>query len=214
MNDETTVEIRRYPNRRLYDRSRRQYVTLQDIETLVLEGTNVEVRDSRTGEDLTRQVLTQILMERHPQKMDLFPVGMLHSILRANDMAVDLWRGYMRQALAAMESLQKVAAPFALPLGWMSAFFPTFAQGTTPSAPARVPTSTHAANLTPETITLRIEELAGRIEQLEASAGADDASAPDDRLPIDQLEHRIEQLESGSAAPSRKPRKRTKGGAA
>jgi polyhydroxyalkanoate synthesis repressor PhaR len=206
MNDETTVEIRRYPNRRFYDRSRRQYVTLQDIETLVLEGTNVEVRDSKTGEDLTRQVLAQILMERHPQKMDMFPVAMLHSILRANDLAVELWRGYMRQSLAAMQSLQHVATPFASPLSWMSAFFPPLAQG--------VATSAAGPEVTRESVTQRLEQLAGRIDRLEAGAGGTTGLAPADAEPIQRLEQRVEQLESPPAAPSRKPRNKTRDGVA
>src|SRR5215210_7820633 len=87
------IAIRRYPNRRFYDRSRRRYVTLQEIEDLVLGGQTVEVRDSRTGEDLTRQILAQILLERHPEKMAMFPVAMLHSTLQANDLASEFWRG-------------------------------------------------------------------------------------------------------------------------
>ena len=119
-----TIQIRRYPNRRLYDRSRRQYVTLGDIEELVRTGHDVEVRDSKTDEDLTRQILTQILLERHPDKMKMFPVAMLHGILRANDLAVEFLRSYLRQSLAAMESLQRAGPPFVSPLDWMSTFFP------------------------------------------------------------------------------------------
>ncbi|MFO0907999.1 MAG: polyhydroxyalkanoate synthesis regulator DNA-binding domain-containing protein [Isosphaeraceae bacterium] len=177
MSDETTVEIRRYPNRRLYDRSRRQYVTLQDIEAMVLAGTNVEVRDSRTGEDLTRQVLTQIMMERHPQKMDMFPVAMLHNMLRANDLAVEMWRGYLRQSVAAVDAWQTSASPFAAPLNWMSAMFPTMTAPFMPGAPgspgaaasATPPTSSAAP--TPPTldphIAERLDALADRIERLE-----------------------------------------------
>jgi polyhydroxyalkanoate synthesis repressor PhaR len=92
MSDDTIYEIRGYPNRRFYDRSRKRYLTLGEIEALVLEGKTGEVHDSRTGEDITRQILTQILMQRQPEKMDVFPVAMLHSVLRANDLAMNLWR--------------------------------------------------------------------------------------------------------------------------
>lgn len=189
MSAENTVEIRRYPNRRLYDRSRRQYVTLQDVETMVMEGTNVEVRDSRTGEDLTRQLLTQILMERHPRKMDLFPVGMLHNILRANEMAGELWRGYLRQTLAAMEHLQKAANPFATPMSWVSAFFPGFG----PSQPASSPVQGPSESADP--IAQRLDDLASRIDRLEADAGGP-AHGPADGESVDQLERRVRQLEA------------------
>ena len=86
------VSIKRYPNRRLYDRQARRYITLQDLEDLVLGGKKIEVRDSRTGDDLTRSILTQILLERHPEKMEMFPVAMLHGILQANDLVLDFLR--------------------------------------------------------------------------------------------------------------------------
>jgi polyhydroxyalkanoate synthesis repressor PhaR len=214
MNAETTVEIRRYPNRRLYDRGRRQYVTLQDIETLVLEGTNVVVRDSRTGEDLTRQVLTQILMERHPQKMDLFPVAMLHSILRANALALELWRGYMTQALAAMDSLKKAATPFASPLGWMSAFFPTFSPPT-PVAPEPAPVPDPGPDAEAEVATVSLEGLVARLERLEAAAEIGSPSRTRGTS-LDGIGERLGRLEAGPARPATKPRPRfrAKGGAA
>ena len=155
---EPKVEIRRYPNRRLYDRSRRQYVTLKDIEDLVLEGKTVEVRDSRTGDDMTRQILTQILMDRHPNKMDMFPTAMLHSVIRANDLAMDLWRGYLRQSLAAMEAWQRAATPFSAPVDWVSAFFP----GVGPAAPRGGGGGD---------VVERVEELARRIARLESQGG-------------------------------------------
>jgi polyhydroxyalkanoate synthesis repressor PhaR len=56
----------RYPNRRFYDRTRHCYITLGDMEQLIQEGQAIDVRDSRSDEDLTRQILTLILLERHP----------------------------------------------------------------------------------------------------------------------------------------------------
>mgnify|MGYP002381829931 CR=1 FL=1 len=118
------ILIRRYPNRRFYDRSRRRYVTLGDIEQLVHGGQTIEVQDSRTGEDITRQVLTQILLERHPDKMDFFPTALLHGLLRANDLATDFWRTYLRQALQTLEGFQRNVTPMATPMTWISSLFP------------------------------------------------------------------------------------------
>lgn len=189
--DESTVQIRRYPNRRLYDRSRRQYVSLQDIEEHVLAGRTVEVVDSRSGEDLTRPILTQILAERHPQKMEIFPVAMLHSIIRANGIAAELWRGYLRQSLAAIEAWQKAALPFASPMDWMVPLLSAF----TPVAPGL--DATHR----------RIEELSDRVRQLEAAAGrAPSRPSSDDAL--ETLERRLDRLEGQGDArkPGRAPR--------
>lgn len=191
---ESTVQIRRYPNRRLYDRSRGQYVTLKDIEDLVLEGKTVEVSDSRTGEDMTRQILTQILMDRYPQKMEMFPVAMLHSILRANDFALDLWRGYLRQSLAAMETWQKAAVPFTTPVDWVSAFFPTMAPTAAQTQP---PTPTVSPAPPPEPpgdpLAARLDELSRRLERLESGERRPPVASTD--TPLDRLEERLHDLE-------------------
>src|SRR5262249_47652548 len=82
----TTKEVMviRYPNRMLYDRSRGRYVTLHDIEDTVRRGSTVIIRDSRTGTDLTRSLLTQIILERHPERMELLPITLLHLIIRTD----------------------------------------------------------------------------------------------------------------------------------
>src|SRR4029079_10323557 len=94
------VPIKRYPNRRFYDRKSSRYVTLQDIEELVRGGQTIEVRDSRNDEDLTRVVLTQILLERQPERMDLFPIPMLHIMLRANELSLEVLRVFMKLSMA------------------------------------------------------------------------------------------------------------------
>jgi polyhydroxyalkanoate synthesis repressor PhaR len=189
--DESTVQIRRYPNRRLYDRSQRQYVTLQAIESYVLAGRKIEVLDTRSGEDVTRQILTHLLAERHPRKMEMFPVAMLHSILQANDIAVELWRSYLRHSLAAIEAWQKAAIPFASPLDWMSSFLPSLA-----------PTA-HGSDATDR----RIEDLYDRVRRLEASAGHS-SSRPKANDPLDVLEERLKRLEeqNNNGKPGRAPR--------
>ncbi|MCA9072692.1 MAG: polyhydroxyalkanoate synthesis regulator DNA-binding domain-containing protein, partial [Planctomycetaceae bacterium] len=72
------IQIKRYPNRRYYARNTSQYVSLKDIEEMVQSGATVEIVDTQTGDDITRTVLTQIIMERQPEKMALFPSDMLH----------------------------------------------------------------------------------------------------------------------------------------
>jgi polyhydroxyalkanoate synthesis repressor PhaR len=120
------VTIIRYPNRRLYDRSRGRYVTLRDIEDTVRHGRSVIVRDSKTGADLTRLLLTQIILERHPERMELFPLSLLHLILRTDGVMFAFLRDSVRQALHYVEMLQR-AAPFhpLLPTQeWLRPFLP------------------------------------------------------------------------------------------
>ena len=56
--------LRKYTNRRLYDTSRSCYVTLEDVKQLVLNGETFQVQDSKTGQDLTRNILLQIIAEQ------------------------------------------------------------------------------------------------------------------------------------------------------
>src|SRR5689334_99411 len=101
------VLITRYPNRRLYDRSRGRYVTLPEIAELVRQGRTVIVGDSKTGEDLTRPVLTQIILDQYPERMDLLPVSMLNAMIRANEAALAFLRDYLQQSLTYLEWLQR-----------------------------------------------------------------------------------------------------------
>lgn len=56
--------LRKYTNRRLYDTSRSCYVTLEDVKQLVMNGETFQVQDSKTGQDLTRNILLQIISEQ------------------------------------------------------------------------------------------------------------------------------------------------------
>lgn len=118
------IQIKRYPNRRFYARHTSRYVSLAEIEEMIQQGHTVEIRDSQTGEDLTRSVLTQIIMEQHPDKMKLFPVDMLHLILRSNDLMSDFLRDYFRQSLTYLDYLQKHSSATALvpPTNWFQAW--------------------------------------------------------------------------------------------
>ena len=75
--DEPTV-IKKYANRRLYDTGRSSYVTLEDLCEMVKEGHDFVVYDAKSGEDLTRQVLTQIIVDQESSGgQNLLPVGFL-----------------------------------------------------------------------------------------------------------------------------------------
>jgi len=175
------IQIRRYPNRRFYDRSRSSYITLDDIEELVLQGRTIVIEDSRTGEDLTRRILTQILLERHPEKIELFPAALLQSLLRANDLAMDLWGAYLRQALQVVEGLQRPMAPMNLATPWLSTFLPGWLN----------PPAADASN----DVAARLAALEERIARLEAGGPPATAARPDGPNALDRLEQRLRDLE-------------------
>ncbi len=76
------VIIKKYANRRLYNTQTSSYVTLDHLAQMVKEGTEFEVRDARTGEDITRSVLTQIIFEEEAKGQNLLPIQFLRRLIR------------------------------------------------------------------------------------------------------------------------------------
>ena len=74
--------IKKYPNRRLYDTEISSYVTLEDVRQLIIEGEGFEVRDARSGKDLTRAVLLQILAEHEDIGQPIFSTQLLTTVIR------------------------------------------------------------------------------------------------------------------------------------
>src|SRR5204863_7464962 len=71
------LEIKKYPNRRYYDSTHSRHLTLDEIRSLVQDGYDIRVTDSKTSTDITQQVLTQIILALETQKLDSFPVPLL-----------------------------------------------------------------------------------------------------------------------------------------
>ena len=76
------VVIKKYANRRLYNTQTSSYVTLDHLCEMVKAGTEFEVRDARTGEDITRSVLTQIIFEEEAKGQSLLPIKFLRQLIR------------------------------------------------------------------------------------------------------------------------------------
>lgn len=74
--------IKKYPNRRLYDTATSSYITLTDVKALVLEQVSFKVVDAKTGEDLTRSILLQIILEEETAGAPMFSSDMLAQIIR------------------------------------------------------------------------------------------------------------------------------------
>jgi polyhydroxyalkanoate synthesis repressor PhaR len=74
--------LKKYPNRRLYDTQLSSYITLADVKAMVLSAESVEVRDAKTGEDLTRSILLQIILEEESGGVPMFSAPMLAQIIR------------------------------------------------------------------------------------------------------------------------------------
>lgn len=74
--------IKKYPNRRLYDTEISSYITLEEVRQLVVDGEVFEVRDAKTGDDLTRSVLLQIISDHEERGQPMFTAQLLSQIIR------------------------------------------------------------------------------------------------------------------------------------
>jgi len=74
--------IKKYPNRRLYDTDRSKYITVSDVRSMVLSGVRFKVIDSNTKENITRQILMQIIIEEEAAGKPLFSADMLSQLIR------------------------------------------------------------------------------------------------------------------------------------
>ena len=79
--DEAPVRIRKYANRRLYNTDSSSYVTLADLAQLVRDGVDFIVEDAKSGEDLTRAILAQIIVDEEQNGANLLPVSLLRRII-------------------------------------------------------------------------------------------------------------------------------------
>ena len=79
---QSAVVIKKYANRRLYNTSTSTYVTLDDLSVMVKGGTDFLVYDAKTGEDITRSVLTQIIFEEENKGTNLLPINVLRQLIR------------------------------------------------------------------------------------------------------------------------------------
>ena len=105
---EKRLLIRKYPNRRYYDSTHSRHVTLEEIYALIRDGYEVQVTDSKTEQDITHKVLAQIIIELDELKLGVFPIPMLHRLLRANrDIVGDFIGKYFNQPLTAFLDSQR-----------------------------------------------------------------------------------------------------------
>ncbi|MBV9637417.1 MAG: polyhydroxyalkanoate synthesis repressor PhaR [Methylobacteriaceae bacterium] len=82
-NERSPVTIKKYANRRLYHTGTSTYVTLEDLATMVKRGEDFVVFDAKTGEDITRSVLTQIIFEQESKEgQNLLPITFLRQLIR------------------------------------------------------------------------------------------------------------------------------------
>lgn len=117
--------LKKYPNRRLYDTNASTYITLADVKKMVLEGIEFEVRDAKTGDDLTRSILLQIILEEETGGAPMFTATMLAQIIRFYGHAMQGMMGsYLEKNLQTFVEMQARMAEQARGLYDPKAFTP------------------------------------------------------------------------------------------
>ena len=100
--------IKKYPNRRLYDTKTSSYITLADVKQMVLKQEEFQVVDAKSAEDLTRQILLQIILEEESGGAPMFTSDLLSQMIRSYGNAMQgMMGGYLERNLRAFQDIQK-----------------------------------------------------------------------------------------------------------
>jgi len=100
--DAKPVVVKKYANRRLYNTATSSYVTLEDLAKMIKDGGDFIVHDAKTGEDITRSVLTQIIVEQEQKGQNLLPISFLRQLIGFyGDSMQFLVPGYLEQAMVS-----------------------------------------------------------------------------------------------------------------
>lgn len=186
-------KIKKYPNRRFYDTSRSRHVTLDELYEFVRGGQCIQVTDSNTGADITSLVLTQMILERESPKLDLFPAGLLHQVIQANQsMLHSFVERYFNRALNAFLQSQQdfdaflqrsglpvsgLAAPWQWARSFMNQSKPSSETepGTEPPSPvAPPPMESHAI----QELRAQLTEMSHQLSRLQSENGNGRGSQP------------------------------------
>ena len=161
------VVIKKYENRRLYDTTNSRYVNLEDIAEMVRAGTDVQVVDANSGEDLTRLVLTQIIVEHAKEPDSAYPVDFLRQMIMASGNAgKESLVNYMQTVADMYQNAYRTFAPSFPPFS----LFPGQTR-TPPPPPAQANTPS-------------VEDLYRRIQELEQVVADSRGAKPKAKKPV------------------------------
>ena len=107
-NETKPVVVKKYANRRLYNTATSSYVTLDDLASMIKDGGDFVAYDAKTNEDITRQVLTQIIVEQEQKGQNLLPISFLRQLISLyGDSMQFLVPGYLEQAMLTFAQNQE-----------------------------------------------------------------------------------------------------------
>lgn len=104
--------IKKYPNRRLYDTDTSSYITLTEIKRLVMDSEVFAVVDAKSGEDITRSILLQIILEEEANGSPMFTASVLANIIRFYGHTMQgMMGGYLEKNMQALMDMQVPIVP-------------------------------------------------------------------------------------------------------
>lgn len=175
-NSSKLLRIKKYPNRRFYDTTNGGHLTLDELHQRIADGFDLIVTDSKTGEDITNVVLTQMLLDRHAAKLAIFPTPVLHQMIRTQQQFLGgVMEEFFKQTIAAQHAAQANWARMVRgmfpgmptnipqppnPMDWARSWFP--AAAASPSAP-----TDHAPTGEPGDDASELDDLRRQVEALQ-----------------------------------------------
>jgi len=103
-------QIKRYPNRKLYDTDAKRYVTLDEIAAMIRDGHEVRVLDHESGDDVTSLTLTQIILEQEKKSSGYLPNSLLMNLIRSSNTTLEGWRRSFQQGISSLGVLGRSPA--------------------------------------------------------------------------------------------------------
>jgi polyhydroxyalkanoate synthesis repressor PhaR len=184
------IIIKKYENRRLYDVTHSRYVNLDEVARAVQDGSEVQVLDAATGDDLTRLVMTQIIVESAKGPDSAFPLDILRQMVVASgkasqESALQYMRNVAEMYKNALRGLTHTMSPFEIMQNMMKSVPGVEAPADQVSAtvtPSAIKTDDSKADVSGHDAEL--QELKRRIQELEAMVlKSKDSPAPKKRAP-------------------------------
>ncbi len=177
-----TLIIKKYENRRLYNTATSQYINQDQVAQLVREGHDVRVVDAASGEDLTRLILAQIVVEDAKGPDSVFPLDVLRQMIVASGRATqESALHYMKAMLDLYQNAYRAMPPAMNPLEFMRWPQPAATTGTPPP----------------------LAGAQGR-EEMPGKEGLKDGKIGDKATDVDELKRRIAELEDASRSRQKK----------
>jgi polyhydroxyalkanoate synthesis repressor PhaR len=173
-----TIVIKKYGNRRLYDTTNSEYINQDEVAQMIRDGHDVQVVDAATGEDITRLVLTQIIVQDAKEPDSVFPLDILRQMVAAGGKATqETTLKYMKAVLDMYQNAYRAITPPVSPFEFMQSAARQAAQPERWAPPENSPDEPATRQKNDDTddvdeLKRRVEKLTSMVDELAANKKA------------------------------------------